>query len=79
MAFRKEEKIALAAGEALGEYADSCIYEGSDLSWPSEFQEDFVRKLPPQEYVLYFLTTNTLCASSPHRRTATAPALLVSY
>ncbi|KAL7580750.1 hypothetical protein ACA910_001033 [Epithemia clementina (nom. ined.)] len=75
-AFRKEEEIALSAGEALGVHADSCMYVNSDLSWPDDFQDEFARKLPPQEHVLYFLTTQTLRASSPHKRTATAPALL---
>ena len=74
----KEEEIALVAGEALGRYVDSCVFQCSDLSWPNEYEEQFALKLPPQERVFYLLLTHTLQASSPHKRTATAPTLLVS-
>lgn len=82
MAFRKEEEIALVVGEALGKYADSCNYASSSLVWPSgnggdsQFREEFLLTLPPQEFVLYFLLTKNLVASTPAKRIATAPALL---
>ena len=76
LAFRKEEEVALVAGEALGMYADSCSFQSRRLPWPPEFDEDFSKNLSPHEFVYYILLAANLKASSPHKRTSTAPALL---
>jgi len=80
-AFRKNNEVALAAGEALAKYADA--YSPQNATWsnkmntrPDEFDENFLNELPPHEQVIYALLSRDLLASSPHTRTAVAPALM---
>ena len=80
-AFRKDPEVALLAGEALAAYADAyspdnAVWSTRSEDWPSDFSEDFLNNLPPHEQVLYGLLGREIKASSPHKRTAVAPALM---
>lgn len=80
-AFRKDEELALKAGEALAAYCDAygpdtAIWSSSIAEWPHDFDENIARGLPPHQQVLYTLTEKTFMSNSPHKRTASAPALL---
>jgi proteasome component ECM29 len=81
MAFRKDEEIGLIAGEALASYADAyspknVVWGAANLEWPEDFSESFASQLPPHQHVIYVLLRKIVAASSPHMRTAAAPALL---
>jgi len=81
MSFRKDEEVGLVVGEALASYADAynpetVVWGASTLEWPEELSESFASHLPPHEHVLYVLLRKIAAASSPHTRTAAAPALL---
>jgi proteasome component ECM29 len=80
-AFRKEEEMALIAGEALACYADAfCprkdVWASQEREWPRDYNEQFSKGLPPHEHVLYVLIRREFAASSPQKRTAVALALL---
>jgi len=81
MSFRKDEEIGLVAGEALASYADAfspenATWSSSGQDWPLDYSQDFANELPPHEHVLYVILRSFLSASSPHKKTASAPALL---
>jgi proteasome component ECM29 len=81
MAFRKDGEIALVAGEALATYADAyspdnAVWSSSTDVWPEKYSESLYSQLPPHQQVLYALMQRDALASNPHKRTATAPALL---
>ena len=81
MAFRKEEEVALVAGEALARYADAyCptdnVWPSEQNVWPIEYNELYSKGLPPHEHVLNTLLRHVFLASSPQKRTSVAPALL---
>jgi len=82
MAYRKDEEISIVVGEALASYADAYSPENAVWSypdsreWPSDFEESYANQLPPHEHVLFVLLRKFFTATSPHKRTACAPALL---
>jgi proteasome component ECM29 len=54
--FRKDEEIALVAGEALAFYADAfspedVVWSSQSDVWPKEMDEDFAKGLPPHQQV----------------------------
>jgi len=80
-AYRKDPEVALVAGEALATYGDA--YSPSIAIWsrvveerPKIFDENVFNMLPPHEQVIYALLVRDVSASSPHTRTAVAPALM---
>ncbi|CAB9497586.1 associated protein ECM29 homolog [Seminavis robusta] len=81
-AFRADEEIALAVGEALGNYADAihsgAVWSSPDREWPkdTDYDENFARELPPHGQVLYTLLRKIYPSNSPQKRTACAPAML---
>ena len=79
-AFRKDEEIALWAGEALAQYADA--YSPKDVEWsteqdiwPTDYNEEFSKRLPPHQQVIYTLLRRAKYESNPQKRTASSPAL----
>ena len=81
MAFRSDAEIALVAGEALATYADAyspdnAVWSSSTDVWPEKYSESLYSQLPPHQQVLYALVQRDALASNPHKRAATAPALL---
>ncbi|KAL3920061.1 MAG: hypothetical protein SGILL_003448 [Bacillariaceae sp.] len=80
-AFRKDEEIALSAGEALATFAsayrsDNVLIEGSMNEWPDDMDVDFSRALPPPAQILYTLLRTTKTTNNNHKRRACAAALL---
>jgi len=78
--FRKDEEVALWAGEALAEYCDAysplnVAWPSSEVDWPEEDSEEFARKLPPHQQVIYKLLRRARLESNPQKRTASGPAL----
>jgi proteasome component ECM29 len=58
MAYRKDEEIALVAGEALASYADAfspkdAVWSSQTEQWPDNLNEEFAKELPPHEQVSY--------------------------
>ena len=82
MASRKTEEICIVVGEALADFSDAHNAYSDEMInpnisvWPVEFDEDFAKKLPSQEQVLFILLRKVFLAASPHKRIACAPALL---
>jgi hypothetical protein len=76
ISFRKDEEIGLIVGEALAQYADCAAVGQDSIEWSEDFDEDFAGVLPPNEHILYVLIKYNLASSSPHKRTAAAPAML---
>ncbi|KAG7360904.1 proteasome stabiliser [Nitzschia inconspicua] len=79
--FRKDEEVALYAGEALAKYAcahESTMVPSQDLSigWPTELSETFARSLTPPAHVIYSLLRIAKTTNNNHQRRACAPALL---
>lgn len=80
--YRKDEEIALVAGEALALYSDAyspvnATYGKLDANnWPHDYSEDYARQLPPHSQTLYVLLRKYRYLSSPHERTSSAQALL---
>ena len=57
-AFRKDEEIALVAGEALAQFADAfsprdATWTSEAESWPADLDEEFAKELPPHQQVSY--------------------------
>ena len=79
-AFRKDEELALVAGEALASYAnaygDSTLWSFSVSEWPKEFDEKIADDMPPHQQILFILIRKIYASNSPHKRTACAAALL---
>jgi proteasome component ECM29 len=76
ISYRKEEEISIVVGESLALFADFSFVCPKAEVWPREFDTSFANQLPPYELVLYVLLRKIFAASSPHKRTACAPALL---
>ena len=81
VSFRKDEEVALWAGEALAEYSDAyspinVTWSTARNDWPEEDNEEFARVLPPHQQVIYKLLRRARLESNPQKRTASAPALL---
>jgi proteasome component ECM29 len=55
MAFRKDNEVALVAGEALAEYADACsntaVWSSSATDWPGSYSDEYANELPPHQQV----------------------------
>lgn len=73
---RKEEEIALRAGEALGQYAGCYKIEVELHDWGEGYDEEFSSQLAPHEHALYLLLRKQYRLSNPLHRTACAPTLL---
>lgn len=79
-AYRKDEEIALQAGEALAAYAwvpKSMVWEAkSSESWPTTLDTEFSKSLPPHQQIIYLLLRGSKLTSNPLKRTAYAPVML---
>jgi hypothetical protein len=56
MAFRKDNEVALVAGEALADYADAispnnAVWSSSAPDWPGLYSDEFANELPPHQQV----------------------------
>lgn len=68
-AFRKDEEVALWAGEALADYCDSfspknVTWSTEESEWPAENDEEFASSLPPHQQVrlvLFILVSSNFC------------------
>ena len=54
--FRKDEEVALVAGESLGQYADAyspkgVVWSSESKEWPKEMDDEFAQGLPPHQQV----------------------------
>jgi len=82
-AFRKDEEIGLAIGEALALFAESyntAKIESSAIigtgDWPLDMDETFAKNLSPPSQVVYTLLRTAKSTSNNHKRRACASALL---
>mmetsp|Transcript_1676 Transcript_1676/g.3575 ORF Transcript_1676/g.3575 Transcript_1676/m.3575 type:complete len:2295 (-) Transcript_1676:666-7550(-) len=79
-AYRKDEEIALQAGEALAAYAwvpKSMVWETkSSESWPEALDTEFAKSLPPHQQTIFLLLRGSKLTSNPMKRTAYAPVML---
>ncbi|VEU39441.1 unnamed protein product [Pseudo-nitzschia multistriata] len=76
-AFRKDEEIGLAIGEALALFAEtdkSTAMASGD--WPLDLDETYARSLSPSCRVVYTLLRTAKSTSNNHKRRACASALL---
>ena len=55
MAFRKDNEVALVAGEALADYADAyspnTAWSSSATDWPGLYSDEYANELPPHQQV----------------------------
>eukprot|EP00537_Pseudo-nitzschia_pungens_P002169 CAMPEP_0172363244 /NCGR_PEP_ID=MMETSP1060-20121228/6658_1 /TAXON_ID=37318 /ORGANISM="Pseudo-nitzschia pungens, Strain cf. cingulata" /LENGTH=2421 /DNA_ID=CAMNT_0013085947 /DNA_START=205 /DNA_END=7470 /DNA_ORIENTATION=- len=82
-AFRKDEEIGLAIGEALALYAEAYAAVDADSSsstdtedWPLTMDEAFAKSLSPPGKVIFTLLRTAKSTSNNHKRRACASALL---
>jgi hypothetical protein len=78
-AFRKDEEIALAVGEALAVFSqaqmDAAITMNDVLPWPDGMDEDFAKKSSPPVHVLFSLLRLARTTRNNHKRRSCAAAL----
>lgn len=81
-AFKADQEVGLIVGEALALYADSyapdsTTWSSTVLAWPTgAFDSECMENMPPHEQALYRILREVYPSSSPHKKTACAPALL---
>ena len=81
-AFKADQEVGLIVGEALALYADSYAPDSTTWSsnvseWPTgAYDSECMENMPPHEQALYRILREVYPSSSPHKKTACAPALL---
>lgn len=78
-AYRKDEELSLAVGEALAAYADAfgnAKWSNESEIWPDDYDEVFAFELPPHQHVLYTLFHREVTHTNPLKRNASAAVLL---
>ena len=77
--YKKQNEVALVAGEALAKYADRGGSPGlpqaelRDVSLP--FDETYAKTLPPNQFVIYRILSKEFAAHNPQTRTASVSAI----
>jgi len=78
-AFRKDEEIGLAVGEALATFAEAdcnLLQKIGARDWPLGMDDFFARNSPPAVQVVFTLLRTAKSTSNNHKRRACGPALL---